>query len=265
MSKSNPHRRQNGPEPAVAGETAATSSPTAGGRLAAVQLSQKLSSRDYKTHMVDLQVRLLKAEYGIFRRQVPVLCVMEGWDAAGKGGAIKRIAAPLDPRGFSVVSFAAPRDEEKAHHYLWRFWRNLPRAGHLTIFDRSYYGRVLVERVEGFAQEREWRRAFQEISEFEGHQQSFGMVIVKFWLHLSPAEQLKRFRGRELDPYRSYKLTEEDWRNRQKWDAYTAAAEEMFARTGTTRAPWTVVPANDKYFARVAVLKTLVEAMEQYL
>jgi len=236
-----------------------------GGRLAAVNMSQKLSAQDYKAQMTDLQVRLLKAEYEIFHQQVPVLCVMEGWDAAGKGGAIKRIAAPLDPRGFSVASFAAPTAEEKAHHYLWRFWRNLPRAGHLTIFDRSYYGRVLVERVEGFAREAEWRRAFQEIREFENHQVSFGMVIVKFWLHLTPGEQLKRFRGRELDPYRSYKLTEEDWRNRQKWDAYTAAAEEMFARTSTTGAPWTIVPANDKLFARVTVLKTLVESMEAKL
>ena len=237
----------------------------AGARLAAVNLSQRLSARDYKARMVDLQVRLLKAEYAIFHRQVPVLCVMEGWDAAGKGGAIKRIAGPLDPRGFSVASFAAPKDEEKARHYLWRFWRHLPRAGHLTIFDRSYYGRVLVERVEGFAREAEWRRAYQEICEFENQQISFGMVIVKFWLHISPGEQLKRFRGRELDPYRSYKLTEEDWRNRQKWDAYSAAAEEMFARTGTPAAPWTVVAANDKCFARVSVLQTLVESMEAAL
>lgn len=265
MSNAKRNRQADGPESRVAGEPAAIHSLAAGGRLAAVKLSQKLSPRDYKSQTLDLQVRLLKAEYGIFRRQVPVLCVMEGWDAAGKGGAIKRIAAPLDPRGFSVASFAAPRDEEKAHHYLWRFWRNLPRAGHLTIFDRSYYGRVLVERVEGFAQESQWRRAYQEISEFEGHQLSFGMVIVKFWLHISPGEQLKRFRGRELDPYRSYKLTEEDWRNRQKWDAYSAAAEEMFARTSAARAPWTIIAANDKYFARVAVLKTLVEAMEAAL
>jgi polyphosphate kinase 2 (PPK2 family) len=260
-------RSQNGPSrtdgPMPVAVSAALSAP--GGRLSAVNPWQKLAARDYKRHMVDLQVRLLKAEFEIFRQQVPVLCVMEGWDAAGKGGAIKRIAAPLDPRGFSVVSYAAPHDEEKVHHYLWRFWRNLPRAGHLTIFDRSYYGRVLVERVEGFAKEAEWRRAYQEICEFENHQLSFGMVIVKFWMHVSPGEQLKRFRSRELDPYRSYKLTEEDWRNRQKWDQYTAAAEEMFARTSSAGAPWTIVPANDKYFARVAVLRTLVESMERHL
>ena len=235
------------------------------GQLAKVNMRQRLSAREYKAQMAELQARLLKAEFGIFHCQVPVLCLFEGWDAAGKGGAIKRIAAPLDPRGFSVASFAAPRDEEKAHHYLWRFWRNLPRAGHLTVFDRSYYGRVLVERVEGLARENEWRRAYQEIYEFERQQLSFGMVIVKFWMHITSGEQLKRFRGRELDPYRSYKLTEEDWRNRQKWEPYTAAAEEMFARTSTPEAPWTVVPANDKHFARVAVLRTLVEAMEARL
>ena len=233
-----------------------------GGQLASVNMPQRLSSADYKEQTPELQARLLKAEFAIYRCQVPVLCLFEGWDAAGKGGAIKRIAAPLDPRGFSVVSFAAPRDEEKVHHYLWRFWKNLPRAGHLTIFDRSYYGRVLVERVEGFAKEAEWRRAYQEIFEFERQQVSFGMVIVKFWMHITPAEQLKRFRARELDPFRSYKLTEEDWRNRQKWDAYTAAAEEMFARTSTPEAPWTIVPANDKLFARHAVLRTLVKAIE---
>jgi polyphosphate kinase 2 (PPK2 family) len=236
-----------------------------GGQLAAANMSQKLSASDYKKQIPDLQVRLLKCEFDMYRHQVPVLCVMEGWDAAGKGGAIKRIAAPLDPRGFSVVSFAAPHDEEKAHHYLWRFWRNLPRAGHLTIFDRSYYGRVLVERVEGFAKEKDWRRAYQEISEFEAQQVSFGMVIVKFWMHIMPGEQLERFRGRELDPYRSYKLTKEDWRNRQKWDEYSAAVEEMFTRTSTSAAPWTIVPAEDKRFARVTVLRTLAESIERRL
>jgi polyphosphate kinase 2 (PPK2 family) len=245
--------------------TAINSLTAGGGQLSAVNMSQRLSAHDYKDVMPDLQLRLLKCELALYQHQVPVLCLMEGWDAAGKGGAIKRIAAPLDPRGFSVVSFAAPRDEEKVHHYLWRFWRNMPRAGHLTVFDRSYYGRVLVERVEGFAKEKEWRRAYQEINEFEEHQASFGMVIVKFWMHITPREQLKRFRDRELDPYRSYKLTEEDWRNRQKWDEYTAAAEEMFARTSTPGAPWTIVPANDKSFARAAVLRTLVGAIEHRL
>ena len=233
--------------------------------LEAVDLTKKIDRAAYVREITRRQIQLRELGYQVYQRKRPVIILFEGWDAAGKGGAIKRIVAPLDPRGFSVVSFAAPRDEEKAHHYLWRFWRNLPRAGHLTVFDRSYYGRVLVERVEGFAKERDWRRAFQEIYEFERQQAAFGMVIVKFWLHITPAEQLKRFRGRELDPYRSYKLTEEDWRNRQKWEPYTAAAEEMFARTSTPQAPWTIVPANDKLFARVAVLRTLVEAIEAKL
>ncbi len=194
-----------------------------------------------------------------------MLCVFEGWDAAGKGGAIKRLTEILDPRGFSVCSFGGPRGEEKTHHYLWRFWQNLPRAGHLTILDRSYYGRVLVERVEGFCNEDEWRRAYREISELESHQCSFGMVICKFWLHISREEQLRRFKSRELDPFRSYKLTEEDWRNRAKWDAYREAVEEMVQRTSTPYAPWTVVEAQDKHYARVKVLRTVADAVENSL
>src|SRR5262245_36305893 len=201
----------------------------------------------------------------MYEKQVPVLAVVEGWDAAGKGGASKRVTETLEPRGDTASSFSAPRGEEKTHHYLWRFWRTLPRAGHLGIFDRSYYGRVLVERVEGFCSEEEWRRAYQEINEFEAHQASFGMVIQKFWLHISKEEQLRRFRDRERDPFRSYKLTREDWRNRARWGQYMAAVEEMLARTSTSYAPWTVVEANDKYYARVKVLRTLTEALEKAL
>jgi len=201
----------------------------------------------------------------MYRRQVPVLVVFEGWDAAGKGGAIKRITEALEPRGYTVHSFAAPRGEERTHHYLWRFWKALPRAGHLTIFDRSHYGRVLVERVEHFCSEQEWKRAFREINEFEAHQRSFGMVIAKFWMHISLGEQLRRFKGRERDPYRSYKLTEEDWRNRAKWEPYLMAVEEMLERTSTATAPWTPVEANDKFYARVKVVKSLVRAIEESL
>jgi polyphosphate kinase 2 (PPK2 family) len=164
-----------------------------------------------------------------------------------------------------VSSFSAPRGEEKTHHYLWRFWRVLPRAGHLGIFDRTYYGRVLVERVEGLLSEDEWRRAYREINEFEAHQASFGMVLVKFWMHIGKDEQLRRFKDRERDPFRSYKLTGEDWRNRAKWDAYSDAIEEMLARTSTPYAPWTIVEANDKYHARVKVVKTLADAIEKAL
>jgi polyphosphate kinase 2 (PPK2 family) len=233
--------------------------------LEKLDMSHKLTKAGYEQQLGKTQVRLRELEFQIFKQGVPVLCVFEGWDAAGKGGCIKRVTEILDPRGFTVSAFAAPKGEEKTHHYLWRFWRNLPRAGHLVCFDRSYYGRVLVERVEGFCHEEEWRRAYREINEFESHQHSFGMVICKFWLHLSKDEQLRRFRSREIDPYRSYKLTDEDWRNRAKWDEYSEAVEDMLTKTSTPHAPWTVVEANDKYWARVKVLRTVVEAMSKRL
>jgi polyphosphate kinase 2 (PPK2 family) len=233
--------------------------------LEKLDMSRKLTEKQYDEQVGKVQVRLRELGFQIFRKQVPVLCVFEGWDAAGKGGAIKRVTEMLDPRGFTVHSYAAPKGEERTRHYLWRFWRSLPRAGHMAIFDRSYYGRVLVERVEGFCNEDEWRRAPREINEFEAHQASFGMVICKFWLHLTKEEQLRRFRSRELDPFRSYKLTEEDWRNRAKWEEYSVAVEDMFAHTSTPHAPWTVVEANNKNYARVKVLRTLVEAIEKRL
>jgi polyphosphate kinase 2 (PPK2 family) len=233
--------------------------------LEKLDLTKKYSKQQYDKAIKPAQVRLRELGLAIFKQQVPVLCLFEGWDAAGKGGAIKRVAEYLDPRGYTVCSYAAPRGEERTHHYLWRFWRNLPRAGHLTIFDRSYYGRVLVERIEGFCNDDEWRRAYREINEFESHQASFGMVVCKFWLHLSKEEQLRRFKSRELDPYRSYKLTEEDWRNRAKWDEYQVAIEDMLLHTSTPYAPWTVVEANNKYYARVKVVSTIVDAVEKRL
>jgi polyphosphate kinase 2 (PPK2 family) len=233
--------------------------------LERIDLNKKLDVKLYKKQLALVQTRLRELEFAIYRQRVPVLCLFEGWDAAGKGGAIKRVTEALDPRGFTVHSFAAPQGEQKTHHYLWRFWKTLPRAGHLAIHDRSYYGRVLVERIEKFCSEVEWRRAFREINEFEAHQSSFGMVICKFWLHLSPEEQLRRFKSREHDPYRSYKLTEEDWRNRAKWDAYYQAVEDMLEKTSTVTVPWTVVEANDKYYARVKVVKTIVAAIEKRL
>jgi polyphosphate kinase 2 (PPK2 family) len=233
--------------------------------LERINMNRKLTEKQYSDQMGKLQVRLRELEFTAFRRKVPVLCVFEGWDAAGKGGAIKRVTEMLDPRGFTVNAYAAPKGEEKTHHYLWRFWRNLPRTGHFAIFDRSYYGRVLVERVEGFCHESEWRRAYREINEFEGQQDSFGTVICKFWLQITKQEQLRRFKSREIDPYRSYKLTEEDWRNRAKWTDYTQAVEDMLVHTSTPKAPWTVVEANDKWFARVKVLQTVVSALEKRL
>jgi polyphosphate kinase 2 (PPK2 family) len=230
-------------------------------RLSDLDLGVKLSEKAYWKQLAVLQLRLRELHHRMYEKQVSALAVFEGWDAAGKGGAIKRITETLEPRGYTVSSFSAPRGEEKTHHYLWRFWRALPRDGHLGIFDRSYYGRVLVERVEGFCAEAEWRRAYREISEFEEHQASAGMVIVKFWLHLSKEEQLRRFRGRERDPFRSYKLTPEDWRNRARWSVYNEAVEDMIERTSAAHAPWTLVEADDKFHARVKCVETLIDAI----
>jgi AMP-polyphosphate phosphotransferase len=234
-------------------------------QLDTVDLGRRLARKDYEPTVAAEQLRMRELHFRMYERRVPVLAVFEGWDAAGKGGAIKRVTATLEPRGFTVSSFSVPRGEEKRHHYLWRFWRALPRSGHLGIFDRSYYGRVLVERVEEFCSEEEWKRAYREINEFEEHQASIGMVIRKFWLHVSPEEQLRRFRDRERDPFRSHKLTEEDWRNRARWKEYAAAVEEMLERTSTAIAPWTVVEADDKLYARVKVLKTVADAVEEAL
>ena len=233
--------------------------------LETLDMTRKLTPKQYEEQIGRAQVRLRELEFQVYKQQVPVLCVFEGWDAAGKGGAIKRITEMLDPRGFTVSAYAAPKGEEKTHHYLWRFWRSMPRAGHVGIFDRSYYGRVLVERVEGFCHEDEWRRAYREINEWESQQASFGMVICKFWLHITKEEQLRRFKSRETDPFRSYKLTEEDWRNRAKWNVYTQAVEDMLLHTSTPHAPWTPVESNNKYYARVKVLRTVVEAIERRL
>ncbi len=231
--------------------------------LPGVDLSDKrLDEPEYKLRLAEAQVRLRALQFRLYDAQIPVLALFEGWDASGKGGAIKRITAVLEPRGYTVSSFAAPRGEEKTHHYLWRFWKRLPRTGHLGIFDRSYYGRVMVERVEKFCSEDEWRRSFREINEFEGQQTAFGMVICKFFLHISREEQLRRFRGRERDPFRSYKLTPEDWRNRARWDEYGTAVDEMLQRTSTHYAPWTIVEADDKNYARIKVLDTISDAIE---
>jgi polyphosphate kinase 2 (PPK2 family) len=233
--------------------------------LEQLDTTRKLSPKQYDEQIGRVQVRLRVLGFQLFKQKVPVLCVFEGWDAAGKGGAIKRVCEMLDPRGFTVSTYAAPRGEEKTHHYLWRFWRNVPRAGHLAIWDRSHYGRVLVERVEGFCNEDEWRRAYREINEFEAHQASYGVVICKFWLHITKDEQLRRFKSREIDPFRSYKLTEEDWRNRAKWKEYNEAVEDMLQHTSTPYAPWTVVEANNKQYARVKVVRTIVDAIEKQI
>lgn len=209
--------------------------------------------------------KLHEIHYATYKKKIPVLILFEGWDAAGKGGAIKRLVQHLDPRGYEVIPVGAPNDTEKSHHYLWRFWQTVPAAGRIGVFDRTWYGRVLVERVEGFCQEAEWRRAYREINEFEQQLTNYGAVVVKFWLHIDKDEQLRRFREREETPEKRWKITDEDWRNREKWDAYKVAVDEMLFRTSTRKAPWTVVAANSKEYARWLVLKTVTEAMESAL
>ena len=233
--------------------------------LAQVDLTQSLSPDEYKEQLREAQTRFGKLQQSIDAEEIPVLVLFEGWDAAGKGGAIKRLTDILDPRSYTVNPFAAPTDEEKSHQYLWRFWRRLPTAGKISICDRSWYGRVLVERVEGFATEPEWRRAYQEINEFEEQLTSFGCVLVKFWLHISPDEQLKRFTERQNNPFKQYKLTPEDWRNRQKWNYYEVAVNQMIQRTSTPSAPWTIIAADNKYYARVKVIQTVTQAIRNQL
>ncbi|ERT06148.1 AMP phosphotransferase [Lyngbya aestuarii BL J] len=239
--------------------------PTEPNPLGQIDLTQSLSEDDYKHKLSQQQARLGKLQREIYEQQVPVLAIFEGWDAAGKGGAIKRLTDILDPRSYEVQPFAAPTDEEKSHHYLWRFWRRLPSAGKIGIFDRSWYGRVLVERVEGFATDEEWRRAYREINEFEEQLTRAGYVLVKFWLHIDTDEQLKRFQARKENPFKQYKLTDEDWRNREKWPFYEVAVNQMIQRTHTPTAPWTIVGANCKYSARVQVVETVVEAIQREL
>lgn len=229
--------------------------------LERVNLSKALDDEAYDLKVRMWQVALRREAMKRYTKHASTVVVFEGWDAAGKGGAIKRVTETLDPRGYAVRSFAAPAGDEKTHHYLWRFWKALPEPGQLAIFDRSHYGRVLVERVEGFATEKEWKRAYREIVEFESQLANAGILVVKFWLHIDQDEQLRRFKGRELDPFRSYKLTEEDWRNRARWENYRVAVEDMLEKTSTGRSPWTVVAANDKNYARVKVVKTIARAM----
>jgi polyphosphate kinase 2 (PPK2 family) len=239
------------------------------GLLNDVDLSRKLSAAEEAKRLTALQDRLLALRLvcgGLMgdtdQLGPPVSIVFEGWDASGKGGCIKRLVAPLDPRHVRVAQFAAPTYDEKRHHFLWRFWPALPGWGGMTVFDRSWYGRVLVERVEKFATPKQWARAYDEINDFERTLTAEGMVLVKFWLHLSPAEQLKRFESRERDPLRAWKLTDEDWRNRKKRRPYEKAVEEMIERTSMTSAPWTIVEAENKRWARVKVLDTVVSAIE---
>ncbi len=239
--------------------------PPSTGLLEAVDLSASVSRAAYDKQLKPKQKHLRDLEHELYARRIPLVILYEGWDAAGKGGNIRRLTQRLDPRGYEVVPIAAPSPVEKRHHYLWRFWNAIPKAGHITIFDRTWYGRVLVERVEGFCSEHEWHRAYQEINEMEAHLVHFGAILVKIWLHISPDEQLRRFREREALEHKKWKITDEDWRNREKWDAYRAAVEDMLQQTDTTLAPWTVVPSDCKLHARLHVIDRVTEAIESRL
>ncbi len=233
--------------------------------LSTVDLSLTLDEEKYKQSLVKYQLALNKLAYQIYTQQRPVVIVFEGWDAAGKGGAIRRITEKIDPRGFAVYPIAAPKGDDATHHYLWRFWRRLPETGQIAIFDRSWYGRVMVERIEGFCTEAEWKRAYREINSFERQLVDSGAVIFKFWLHIDQEEQLRRFESRSGDERRSWKLTDEDWRNREKWGLYEEAVNDMLLKTSTLTAPWTVIEGNDKLHARIKILRTLVNTLSSSL
>jgi len=235
--------------------------------LETLDLSKTLSQEEYSENLIHYQIILRALGFQLYKQKRSLVIVFEGWDSAGKGGSIKRVTERLDPRGYEVFPIAAPAGEDHTHHYLWRFWRRLeaPEEKQVLVFDRSWYGRVLVERVEGFCKEEDWKRAYHEINEFERELSDSGVMIVKFWIHISKEEQFKRFQDRQNDPYKSWKLTEEDWRNRDKWDQYLKAVEDMLLKTSTLTSPWTVVEGNDKYFERIKVLRTLVETVSRDL
>lgn len=233
--------------------------------LGKINATQELSKEEYKKELDKYQKRLKQLQIEMFKAQIPTVICFEGWDAAGKGGAIRRLTAALDPLGFSVHPVSAPNVVERQFHYLWRFWVHLPEAGNIAIFDRTWYGRVMVERIEGFAKDYEWQRAYDEIKDMEQQWTEHGFAIAKFWLQIDKDEQLRRFTDRQNDPMKQWKITDEDWRNRDKWDAYEEAVNEMLVRTDTSFAPWTVVEGNNKYYARLKVLKTIVELFEKKL
>jgi polyphosphate kinase 2 (PPK2 family) len=239
------------------------------GRLDELDLGKSLSRREEERGLENAWARLaqlrltLGAQIGERKIGPPVCIVFEGWDASGKGGAIKRLVAQIDPRHVRVVQFAAPTPDEKRHHFLWRFWPQLPGWGGMAIFDRSWYGRVLVERVESLAEREQWLRAYEEINSFERTLTDEGMILVKLWIHISSDEQLKRFNRRAKEPLKTWKLTDDDWRNRDKRDAYVEAVEDMLARTDQPYAPWSLIEGDSKRYARVRVIETVIERIEQ--
>lgn len=230
-----------------------------------VNLEKTITDKKYRQNIEKYQENIRELAWAAHNEKRSVVAVFEGWDAAGKGGTIRRITSSIDARLYKVISVAAPTDEEKAHHYFWRFWRHLPLDGYISVYDRSWYGRVLVERVEGFAEPEEWLRSYQEINDFEEQLTSHGIILIKFWLHLSKDEQLRRFKEREVTPWKKHKITAEDWRNREKWNAYELAVNEMVSRTSTIHSPWKLIPANDKKVARVTVLKEICDQIKSHL
>ena len=232
-------------------------------KLSDVDLSVTISEEEYKKKLKKLQSRLEVLHNTIYQLKIPVVLCYEGWDAAGKGGNIRRIAAPLDPRGFTVQPIASPLPPELNRQYLWRFWTRLPRTGHITIFDRTWYGRVMVERIEGFCSEKDWQRAYNEINEFERQLTDWGAVVIKFWIHIDQETQLARFTDRQNTPEKQWKITEEDWRNREKWPQYETAVNEMLQKTSTENAPWYIIESDDKLYARIKTMEIVVHTLEK--
>ncbi len=228
-----------------------------------VDLTPVIEEEEYRKELKKLQARLSELHNKIYERKIPVILCYEGWDAAGKGGNIRRVAYPLDPRGFDVHPIASPLPHELNRQYLWRFWTRLPRTGHIAIFDRTWYGRVMVERLEGFCSEKDWKRAYNEINEFERQLTDWGAVVLKFWIHIDPDTQLARFTERQNTPEKQWKITDEDWRNREKWPQYEEAVDEMLKKTSTKNAPWYIIESNDKKYARIRTLKIVIEALEK--
>jgi polyphosphate:AMP phosphotransferase len=233
--------------------------------LGKVDLNKKLGRSEYTKQLKNYQGRVRDLEHEIYRQRLPIVIVYEGWDASGKGGNIKRLVRRMDPRGYEVIPVAAPNDVELSHHYLWRFWQTIPKAGHIAIFDRSWYGRVMVERIEGFCTTEDWQRAFREINETEEHLVNSGAVVLKFWVDIDEKIQLERFKSRENLDHKRWKITEEDWRNREKWGAYQVAVNEMLYRTSTEYAPWKIIESNDKRYARIKTLKIFCTEIEKRL
>ncbi len=226
-------------------------------------LTATIEPGKYKEELERLQKKLANLHNQIYRKKIPVVICYEGWDAAGKGGNIRRLAYPLDPRGFDVIPIASPTPDELQRHYLWRFWTKLPRSGHVAIFDRTWYGRVMVERIEGFCSEDDWKRAYGEINEFEKELTDWGTVVLKFWIHVDPQTQLERFEARQNTPEKQWKITDEDWRNREKWPQYEEAVEDMLQKTSTEYAPWYIIESVDKKYARIRTLQIVTDALEK--